>query len=71
MHKFPSVLRTEYAIELLTSKDTKRADIILNTFDKISVRYPFYSDIESERELINLAKEYSTSQSNDITNTQI
>ena len=55
MKKFPTVVRTEYVYALLAEKDCSKADTILALFEKISKTYPYPSDIQSERELIEIA----------------
>lgn len=55
MKKFPSVLRTEYAYALLSEKDTAKAGKIKAQFEKTAKSYPYASDIDSERELIEIA----------------
>ena len=57
MKKFPSVLRTEYVYMLLAEKNTECADKIIGTFEKVARTYPYSCDIESERELIEIAKQ--------------
>ncbi|MBQ6569047.1 MAG: hypothetical protein IJL87_02180, partial [Clostridia bacterium] len=57
MKQFLSVIRTNYAHALLWEKNEQKADKILEEFEKITKNYPYSSDIESERELIALAKE--------------
>ena len=56
MKKFPSVIRTEYALALLFENDADRAQSLLNDFEKIAKSYPYKPDIEGERTLINMAK---------------
>ncbi len=56
MKNFPSVLRTEFAVALLHDKDEKKAENIKKQFEKIAKSYPYASDIESERELIEIAE---------------
>lgn len=56
MKNFPSVLRTEYANALIAEKDGAKAEKILAAFEKCAKTYPYASDIESERELVEIAK---------------
>lgn len=56
MKRFPSVLRTEYALALLFDKDTEKAEKILKSFEKAAKSYPYPHEIDSERELIEIAK---------------
>ena len=57
MKNFPSILRTEYAIALIRDNDPQKAEIIMAEFDKMAKKYPYPSDIESDRELCALALE--------------
>lgn len=57
MKKFPSVLRTEYAFFLLYEKDMTKVNQIKEQFEKCAATYPYASDIESERELLQIADE--------------
>lgn len=59
MKKFPSVLRTGYAYVLLSKKDEEEAAKILGLFDKMAETYPNKIDIDSERELLECAKNKS------------
>lgn len=51
-----SVLRTEYAYALLAEKDGKKAGRIKAQFEKHAAAYPYPGEVESERELIQIAK---------------
>ena len=55
MRKFPSVIRTEYAMALLSDRDAEKAEKCRALFEKVSTAYPYASDIESERELMQIA----------------
>ena len=55
MKNFPSIIRTEYAIALLRENDEKKADLLKKSFEKIARKYPYPADIESEKELMDLA----------------
>ena len=55
MKKFPSVVRTEYAYALLALKDTAKANAALNLFEKAAKTYPYPSDVQAERELMEIA----------------
>lgn len=55
MKTFPSVIRTEYAYALLWEKDLEKAEKIKERFEKCAKTYPYTSDIQSERELIEIA----------------
>ena len=55
MGKYPSVLRTEYAYALLAEKDNTKAEILRKDFNKCVKTYPYFSEIEAEKELIEIA----------------
>ncbi len=57
MKNYPAVLRTEYVYALLAEQDTEKAEKIKEQFDKCAHTYPYSSDIESERELIEIANQ--------------
>ena len=57
MKSFPSVLRTQYAEQMLKNSDDAKAQEILDAFEKVSQTYPSQADIETERDLIRAAKE--------------
>ena len=56
MKRFPSVLRTEYALALLFEKDTGKAEKIRNEFEKVAKTYPYPHETDSELELIEIAR---------------
>lgn len=60
MKRFPTVLRTQYALALLFERDAAKAETIINEFEKVAKTYPYSQDIESERELIEIAKRKKT-----------
>lgn len=55
MKNFPSIIRTEYAYALLYEKDKEKAKKIMEQFEKIAKTYPYASEIDAERELIEIA----------------
>ena len=55
MKSFPSVIRTEYAYARLFEKDTAKADAMKLKFEKCAKTYPYPNDIQSERELMEIA----------------
>lgn len=57
MKKFPSILRTQYAVALLKEKDDQKAAGIRAQFDKAAQQYPHESEIIGERELMELTAE--------------
>lgn len=56
MKSFPGVIRTEYALALLHEQNQKAAEKVLHRFEKCAESYPSRSDIESERELMKIAR---------------
>ena len=58
MRRFPTVIRTEYAYTLLYRNDVDKAAQIKEQFEKCVKAYPYASDIESERELLEIAESY-------------
>ena len=61
MKQFPSVVRTEYAYALLALKDTAKANAALNLFEKAAKTYPYPSDVQAERELMEIADSVANS----------
>lgn len=61
MKKFPTVLRTEYVYALLHEKDKDKADKIKEQFEKCAKTYPYPNDVQSERELIEIAERLAIS----------
>ena len=59
MKNFPSVIRTQYAYELLLRQDTEKANNWLETFEKIAKKYPYENEINAERERIDIATKKS------------
>ena len=59
MKRFPGVLRTQYALALLRDHDEAAAADIQTKFDRMAERYPYQSDIASERALMNAARRKS------------
>ena len=55
MKDFPSVLRIEYACALLKEGDRVGAERIRAQFEKLAGRYPYPGDVQSERELMDIA----------------
>ena len=62
MRKFPTVIRTEYLYALLAEKDIKKAEKLKAQFEKCAKNYPYQSDIQSERELIEIGEKTNTSE---------
>ena len=59
MKRFPGVLRTQYAVALLRDHDAALALDVQTKFDRMALRYPYASDITSERELMRAALDKS------------
>ena len=57
MAKHMPVLRTQYVYELLNNRDEKAAELALEKFEKAAKNYPYSTDAESERELIEYARQ--------------
>ena len=55
MKTFPSVIRTEYTYALLYERNEDKANRALDSFVKIGAKYPYKSDLDSERELMDIA----------------
>ena len=60
MKNYPSVLRTEYVYALLYEKDNAKAEQIMAQFEKCAKTYPYPNGVQSERELMEIAKERKT-----------
>ena len=56
MKRYPSVLRTQYALALLFDGDAAKAEAIRGEFEKVAKTHPYATDIESERELMAIAE---------------
>lgn len=56
MKNFPSVLRTEYVAALLHEKKPDKAEKIQTQFEKCAKTYPYPSEVQSERELMQIAE---------------
>lgn len=56
MKRYPSILRTEYALALLFEKNTTKAEAIENDFEKSAKSYPYPQEVESEKALIKLVQ---------------
>ena len=55
MKTFPSVIRTEYIYALLYERNEDKAGRALESFVKIGEKYPYKSDLDSEKELMDIA----------------
>lgn len=56
MGKFISVLRSQYAYALLHEKEEAKAAQWLSSFEKVAQSYPYPSDVQAERELVDLVR---------------
>lgn len=56
MRKFLSVLRTQYVYALLGEKNKPKAESIKIRFEECAKTYPYPGDIQSERELMEIAE---------------
>lgn len=59
MKHFPSVLRTQYALALLFENDAVKTEKVQKEFDRTAITYPHPHEIESERDLMIIAKDRS------------
>lgn len=57
MKSYPAVLRTEYVWALLRQKDAAAAEAVARAFEKVAKTYPYPSDIQAERELMQIARD--------------
>ena len=55
MKAFPSIIRMEYAYYLLAADDPDMAARMKASFEKVAATYPYQNDINTERELIQIA----------------
>ncbi len=55
MKTFPGVIRTEYVYALLANRDEAKASEAMERFEKCAKKYPYPGDIQSERELMQIA----------------
>jgi len=64
MKRFPSVLRTEYALALLFENDAAKAERIEKNFDLAAKTHPYPQEIDAERELMLIAKDRNRKEGN-------
>ena len=57
MKTFPSVIRLEYAYNLIAAQDPKAAAKSMEAFERVAATYPYPNDINTERELIKIVDE--------------
>ena len=60
MKRFPSVLRTQYALALFLEKDTQKAEAVKREFEKVARTYPYPHEMDSERALMQIAEKTVT-----------
>ena len=64
MKTFPSVIRLEYAYRLLAEHDSQSAAKSMAAFERVAVTYPYPNDINTERELMEIAAKISSGEAN-------
>ena len=64
MKTFPSVIRLEYAYRLLAEHDPEGAAKSMATFERVAVTYPYPNDINTERELMEIAGKVHAGEAN-------
>ena len=64
MKTFPSVIRLEYAYHLLAEHDTESAAKSMAAFERVAATYPYPNDINTERELMEIAEKVSLGDAN-------
>lgn len=57
MRTYPQIIRTRYFITLLIDKNEKDAEIIRSDFDKLTKKFPYTQELDSERALMAKALE--------------
>ena len=57
MKTIPSTVRTEYTYELLVQKNEESATEKKKYFERIAKTYPYASDVQAERELLEIAEQ--------------
>lgn len=57
MKTYPAVIRTQYTLSLLSDKNEKKADEILASFEKQTLKFPYPQEIAAERDLMMRAQE--------------
>jgi len=56
MKRFPTVLRTEYALAWLLENNEEKAATLREEFERVAESYPYPRDIDSDRDLIRIAE---------------
>ena len=64
MKTFPSVIRLEYTYRLLAEHDSESAAKSIVAFERVAATYPYPNDINTERELMEIAAKISSGEAN-------
>ena len=64
MKTFPSVIRLEYAYRLLAEHNPERAAKSMAAFERVAATYPYPNDINTERELMEIAAKIHAGEAN-------
>ena len=64
MKTFPSVIRLEYTYRLLAEHDSESAAKSIVAFERVAATYPYPNDINTERELMEIAVKISSGEAN-------
>ena len=64
MKTFPSVIRLEYTYRLLAEHDSESAAKSMAAFERVAATYPYPNDINTERELMEIAAKISSGEAN-------
>ena len=64
MKTFPSVIRLEYAYRLLAEHDSESVAKSMAAFERVAATYPYPNDINTERELMEIAAKISSGEAN-------
>ena len=67
MKNFPSIIRTQYMCALFCEQDEKKAEIFKEKFEKTGKKYPYKSEVQSERELMEMGYEIYKKKGNEDT----
>lgn len=57
MKDFPSVIRSDYAFALLAERDAGKTEKAKKRFEECAAQYPYPGDLETERELMQIAEQ--------------
>ena len=59
MRTYPAVIRTQYTLALLSEGNKEKAEQILSSYDKLTAKFPYRQDVDSDRALMLKAFEIS------------